>query len=152
AGRTLASPTTCRESRELRQRASSEHFFVKTGNCGRIWLDRERAMKRTDRFVGYSGETANELFSYPPKDQEVSLVQAFREGIQRKAARKGKRAVSHEEQTVLAVTALDQEVNNGGYDQYPQKFVPDVCSDRGESLLRVGCKRQARIAKRALEA
>jgi len=81
----------------------------------------------------------------------VSLVQAFREGIQRKAARKGKRAVSHEEQTVLAVTALDQEVNNGGYDQYPQKFVPDVCSDRGESLLRVGCKRQARIAKRALQ-
>src|SRR5207249_980872 len=64
---------------------------------------------------------------------------------------KGKRAVSHEEQTVLAVTALDQEVNNGGYDQYPQKFVPDVCSDRGESLLRVGCKRQARIAKRALQ-
>ena len=109
-------------------------------------------MKRTDRFVGYSGETANELFSYPPKDQEVSLVQAFREGIQRKAARKGKRAVSHEEQTVLAVTALDQEVNNGGYDQFLRNssrvFAPIVV----ESLLRVGCKRRARITERALEA
>jgi hypothetical protein len=143
---------TYRESRGLRQPASSEHFFGDSSNCGRIWLDRERAMKRTDRFVGYSGETANELFSYPPKDQEVSLVQAFREGIQRKAARKGKRALSHEEQTVLAVTALEQEVNNGGYDQFLRNssrvFAPIVV----ESLMRVGCKRQANITKRALEA
>jgi Domain of unknown function (DUF4375) len=79
--------------------------------------------------LGIQGETANELFSYPPKDQEVSLVQAFREGIQWKAARKGKRAVSDEEQSVLAVTALEQEVNNGGYDQFLSKFVPGICCD-----------------------
>ena len=86
------------------------------------------------------------------RTKKCRWLQAFREGIQRKAARKGKRAVSHEEQTVLAVTALDQEVNNGGYDQFLRNssrvFAPIVV----ESLLRVGCKRRARITERALEA
>jgi Domain of unknown function (DUF4375) len=109
-------------------------------------------MKRTDRFVGYSGETVGELFSYPAKNQEVLLLQAFREGIQRKARRKGKRALSDEERTVLAVMALKQEINNGGYDQFLRNssrvFAPIIV----DSLSRVGCKREARITKRAFDA
>jgi hypothetical protein len=64
--------------------------------------------RRTDSFVGYSGETAAELFSYPPQGQYDALVQAFREGLQRQAVWKGERALTAEECVVLAVTALEQ--------------------------------------------
>lgn len=87
-----------------------------------------RRLKRTDRFVGYSGETAEELFSYAAEDQCDSLVQGFREGIQKKAARKG--PLTPEERVVLAVTALEQEVNNGGFDPFfrnsSRKFAPQI--------------------------
>lgn len=109
-------------------------------------------MRRTDLFVGYSGETAEELFSYPAKGQHTALVQAFREGIQRKAARMGDRALSYEERVVLAVEALEQEVNNGGYDQFfcnsSRKFAPIIV----DALRHIGCKRTAKITQRAVHA
>jgi hypothetical protein len=76
-------------------------------------------MKRTDRFVGYSGETAKDLFSYPVRGQHEALVAGFREGIQEKALQKGERALTKEERVVLTVAALEEEeVNNGGFDQF----------------------------------
>lgn len=75
-------------------------------------------MKRTDSFVVYSGETTDELLGYPAQGQRDSLVRAFEEALQRKESRNGERALSTEERTVLAVRALDREVNNGGYHQF----------------------------------
>jgi len=108
-------------------------------------------MKRTEFFVEYSGETSEELFSYPAMHQYDVLVRAFREGIQRKVAREGERALSYEERVVLAVEALEQEVNNGGYDQFfcnsSRKFAPMIV----DSLVRIGCKRTAKITQRAVD-
>jgi hypothetical protein len=60
--------------------------------------------------------------------------------------------LSDEERTVLGVMALKQEINNGGYDQFLRNssrvFAPIIV----DSLSRVGCKREARITKRALDA
>lgn len=113
---------------------------------------REAAVKRTDTFVAYSGETAKELFSYPPKGQHEALVEGFREGIQQKAARKGERALTNEERVVLIVAALEQEVNNGGFDQFfrnsSRRFAPRI----SDSLLRIRCSRMATIAQRAVNA
>ena len=80
----------------------------------------ERSGRRQEDhcFVGYSGETAKELFSYPAEGQHEALVAGFREGIQAKAAQKGERALTHEERVVLMVAALEEEVNNGGFDQF----------------------------------
>ena len=109
-------------------------------------------MRRTDQIIAYSGETPQELFDYLAQGQHHALVQAFCEGIRRKAKRRGEKALTPEERTVLAVTALEQEVYNGGYDQFfrnkSRKFVPIIV----ESLRRIGRKKEAEITKRALAA
>jgi len=109
-------------------------------------------VKRTASFVAYSGETTDELLGYPAQGQRDSLVRAFEEGLQRKASRTGKRALSKEERTVLAVRALEREVNNGGYDQFfrnsSKKFAPEIV----QSLVGIGCNRAARITQRAISA
>ena len=106
-------------------------------------------MKRTDSFVGYSGETTNELLAYPARGQHDSLVRAFEEGLRRKV---GQRALSKEERTILAVRALDREVNNGGYQQFfrnsSKQFVPEIV----QSLSRIGCRRTATITQKAIKA
>jgi hypothetical protein len=107
---------------------------------------------RTDSFTTYSGETAAELFAYPPKGQYGVLAQAFREGIQRKAVRQGDRTLTPQEHVLLAVTALFAEVNNGGYDQFfrnrSRKFVSIVV----DSLMQVGLPAHAKITEKAINA
>jgi hypothetical protein len=110
------------------------------------------AKKRTDSFVAYSGETTDELLAYPARAQRDSLVRAFEEGLQRKVSRSGQGALSQEERTILAVRALDREVNNGGYHQFfcnsSKRFAPDIV----KSLSRIGCRRTAKITQRAINA
>lgn len=109
-------------------------------------------MKRTDSFVAYSGETTNELLAYPAQEQCDSLVRAFEEGLRRKISRTGPRSLSQEERTILAVRALDREVNNGGYHQFfcnsSKRFAPEIV----QSLSRIGCRRAAKITQRAINA
>ena len=109
-------------------------------------------MKRTASFVAYSGETTDELLGYPAREQCDLLVRAFEEGLQRKVSKSGERTLSKEERTVLAVRALDREVNNGGYDQFfrnsSKKFAPEIV----QSLTRIGCRRTAKITQRAIKA
>jgi len=109
-------------------------------------------VKRTDAFTGYSSETTDELLSYPVTGQHDALVRAFEEGLQRKASRRGERALTQEERIVLAVRALDREVNNGGYHQFfcnsSQKFAPQIV----QSLAHIGCRRAAKITQRAIDA
>lgn len=113
---------------------------------------RETRLKRTDRFIGYSGETAEELLSYPPQTQHRALVEGFREGIQAKVTRKGERALTKEEGVVLTVTALEQEVNNGGFDQFFRNASRMYVSRLEDSLLIIRCIRIAKLAKKAVAA
>jgi hypothetical protein len=112
--------------------------------------NRPKKRLRTDSFICYSGEQPEELFSYPPRGQYDVLVQAFREGIQRKAAQKGERALTTQEHAVLAVTALFEEVNNGGYDQFfrnrSRKFLPIIVN----SLMQIGLLAQAKITQKTV--
>jgi hypothetical protein len=92
------------------------------------------------------------MSSYPATGQQDSLVCAFEEGPQRKASRRGQRALTQEERIVLAVRALDREVNNGGYHQFfcnsSRMFAPQIV----QSLERIGCRRTAKITQRAIDA
>ena len=57
--------------------------------------------------------------------------------------------MSVEECTVLAVEALEREVNNGGYSQFfinSAEFVPLVVA----SLARIGCVKTAEVTERAI--
>jgi Domain of unknown function (DUF4375) len=52
---------------------------------------------------------------------------------------------------VLAVEALEREVNNGGYSQFfvnSSEFAPTIV----EALERIGCKKTATITQRAIKA
>jgi hypothetical protein len=106
----------------------------------------------TNTVIAYAGESAEELLAYPPQGQHEAIVDAFREGILRKARRAGYRSLAREEKIVLAVTALEQEVNNGGYDQFLRnesgRFSPIIV----DALQRIGCLREARITRKALGA
>ena len=109
-------------------------------------------VKYLDSFQEYSGETPDELLSYPAQHQHDVLIRGFEEGIQRKAKRYGERSLSTEERLVLAVRALQREVNNGGYDQFlrnsSQRFAATIIG----SLRRIGCNKIAGVSKRALGA
>ena len=109
-------------------------------------------MTRTAAFVAYSGETTSELLAYPARGQRDSLVRAFEEGLQRKVSRTGERGLRKQERIVLAVRALDREVNNGGYDQFfrnsSKKFAPEIV----RSLTQIGCRRTAKITQKAINA
>jgi histone H3/H4 len=109
-------------------------------------------VKRTASFVAYSGETTDELLGYPAQEQCDLLVRAFEEGLQRKISRSGERGLSKEERTVLAVRALDREVNNGGYDQFFRNSSKKFAAEIVQSLTRIGCRRTAKITQRAITA
>ena len=67
---------------------------------------------------GYSGQTVSELLALEDSHRVDSLLWAFEEAINQKAARVGEDNLTIEERIVLAVEALEREVNNGGYDQF----------------------------------
>jgi hypothetical protein len=109
-------------------------------------------MKRTDVFEQYSGETLDELLAYPSKGQYGSLARAFEQAIQQKVAQKGKDGLTKEEYIVLAVRALDREVNNGGYDQFFCNSSRQYASTIVDALRQIGCDEAASITQRALGA
>ncbi len=101
---------------------------------------------------GYSGQSADELLSLEGKYRIDSLVLAFEEAIRQKAKRNGMQSLTDEERIVLAVEALEREVNNGGYDQFfvnsSREFAPIVVG----ALQLIGCKKTATITQRAIKA
>lgn len=104
-----------------------------------------------DRFLtGYGGETTEQLLALEPSCRIDSLVLAFEEGIQRKGLHVPD--ITAQERCVLAVEALEREVNNGGYSQFfinnSREFVDVIES----ALLAIGCPKVAAITRDAIAA
>jgi hypothetical protein len=102
-----------------------------------LWLD------------GYCGQTVEELIALESKYRIESLVLAFECALGKKAARLGRESLSDEESIILAVEALEREVNNGGYDQYffnTPEYAPMIV----RALQRIGCPKTAEITQNAL--
>jgi hypothetical protein len=122
--------------RQLKERTAA----FKRSQPGPKWLD------------GYSGQSTDQLLSLEGKYRIDSLVLAFEQAISQKAQRGGVQSLTDEERIVLAVEALEREVNNGGYDQFfinsSREFAPTVVG----ALQRIGCKKTATITQRAIEA
>ena len=99
----------------------------------------------------YSGETADELLSLEGRYRTDSLVLVFEQALDQKATREGSQSLSDEERIVLAVEALEREVNNGGYEQFflsSGEYAPIIVG----ALARIGCRRTAAITQKALDA
>jgi hypothetical protein len=99
----------------------------------------------------YSGQTTDELLALEGEYRKDSLIFAFEAALEKKAARVGQKGLTDPESIVLAVKALESEVNNGGYDQFffssSKKYTPIIV----EALRRVGCKEAAKLTQQAID-
>jgi hypothetical protein len=99
---------------------------------------------------GYSGETVDELIALEGKYRTDSLVLAFEQAMDQKASRFGIDKLTAEERVILAVEALEREVNNGGYDQFFVNSSREYASIIVDALRRIGCPKTAEITQKAL--
>jgi hypothetical protein len=100
----------------------------------------------------YSGQTVDQLIALEGKYRTDSIIVAFEQAMDQKAARVGVAKLSDEERIILAVEALEREVNNGGYAQFfvnsSHEYAPIIV----DALLRIGCPATAKITQRAVDA
>ena len=103
-----------------------------------------------DKFLEqYDGQTTDELIALAEVYRIDSLVLAFEQAIQQKA---DTHAISAEESYVLAVEALEREVNNGGYNQFFFNSSNEFAGSIVEALLAIGCPETADITREAVAA
>ena len=100
----------------------------------------------------YAGQTVDELLSLEGRYRIDSLVLVFEQAIDQKEARVGERGLNNEEQIILAVEALEREVNNGGYAQFFTNSSREYASMIVDSLQRIGCRETAAITEKAIKA
>jgi hypothetical protein len=100
---------------------------------------------------GYSGQTTEELIALEGKYRNDSLVLAFEQALDQKAERVGEEGLTHEERVILAVEALEREVNNGGYDQFffnsSNEYTPIIV----DALNRIDCPMVADLTQQAID-
>lgn len=98
----------------------------------------------------YAGESATALFALVGKRRADSLVVAFEAALGRKAAMVGPAKLSVPELDVLAIEALEREVNNGGYAQFFTNSSNEYAGRIVEALRRIGCETTASVTERAI--
>jgi hypothetical protein len=103
----------------------------------------------TEQFLpAYGGQSTDELLALAGRYRIDSLVLAFEQAIQSKAPT----AISREESWVLAVEALEREVNNGGYAQFFINSSNLFASTIEAALRAIECPRTAEITRDAVAA
>jgi hypothetical protein len=109
-------------------------------------------MRQFEFLDDYSGESTEELIALEGKYRIDSLILAFEQAIDQKANKIGLKELTNEERIILAVEALEREVNNGGYSQFfinpSQEYAPII----EDALIKIGCPETAKLTRRAIEA
>jgi Domain of unknown function (DUF4375) len=103
-------------------------------------------------FFRYAGEAPEALFALAASHRIDSLVVAFEDALEEKRSLAGPGALSVVELDVLAVEALEREVNNGGYHQFFVNSSREFACDVVAALTRIGCPGTAAITGRAIAA
>ena len=102
--------------------------------------------------LGYDGQTAAELLACKHSHNIYSLMWEFEQGVRAKRDQHGHESLTNAEWLILAIMALNCEVNNGGYQQFffnsSREFVPIVI----DCLLRIQCHATAAITEKAIAA
>ena len=101
-------------------------------------------------WLQYTGQTTPELLAGKSTHAIASLLCAFEWGIQAKIGPGGEDELTGDERLVLAVMALQREVNNGGYSQFFTNSSRRFASTIVEYLRRIGCDATATITERAI--
>jgi hypothetical protein len=101
---------------------------------------------------GYSGQTAQQLIDLAETHRIDSILLAFEQAINQRREADGEETLTDEEWTVLAIEAMEREVNNGGFLQFFVNSSNQYTLVLVELLQGIGCPLTADIAKRAIEA
>ena len=109
-------------------------------------------MPRLEWLGSYSGQTVEELISLEGRYRTDSLVSAFEQALDQKAARDGESSLTDQERVVLAVEALEREINNGGYAQFFSNSSREYAPLITQSLQLIGCFETATLTARAIQA
>ena len=100
-----------------------------------------------DSFLeSYDGQSTDELLALEGRYRTDSLVLAFEQAIQLKPE------PSAQERYVLAVEALEREVNNGGYAQFFLNSSGEFAGIVEAALRDIGCPKTADITRDAVAA
>ena len=107
-------------------------------------------MAELEWLPGWSGETTDGLIAFEGRFRTDSIVLAFEQALDTKATTDAK-SLTEPEWIVLAVEALEREVNNGGFQQF---FINcEYCSTWiADALDRIERKDIAAIAREAIAA
>ena len=109
-------------------------------------------MKGAKWLEGYGGQSTEELIALHGQYRTDSLAVAFEEAVGQKSARLGDANLSDAERVILAIEALEREVNNGGYSQFftnsSYEFTPIIV----DALNAIGCPETAAITQDAINA
>jgi hypothetical protein len=101
----------------------------------------------------YNGQSSEEILALADRHADYSLLHALEWGIQAKCrALGGEQTLSDEERLVLAVLALEREVNNGGYKQFFWNSSRRFATTIVHSLRTIDCERTAALTERAIAA
>jgi len=100
----------------------------------------------------YGGQSIDELIELEATHRADSIILAFEEALDRKREQQGERSVSDVERVILAIEALEREVNNGGFNQFftnpSYVFVPGIVA----CLNKISCLKTAAITQKAIDA
>lgn len=107
-------------------------------------------MTETPWLDGYSGQTTEELLALKGKYRTDSIILAFEQAMQQKAARVGQGKLTEEERIILAVESLEREVNNGGFLLFFVNSSGEYESIIVDALHRIGCPRTADLTRNAI--
>lgn len=91
----------------------------------------------------YDGQSTGELLALEGQFRIDSLVLAFEEALSSKAI------VNAQERTVLAVEAIEREVNNGGFNQFFANSSRDHWPYASDALCAIGCPKTSALLQEA---
>jgi hypothetical protein len=106
-------------------------------------------MTGEDFLEGYDGQSADELIAMESTHRLDSLVLAFESAID--ARKDAGEALSGAERVVLAVEALEREVNNGGYSQFFYNSSVEYTPEIVDALNAIGCPDVAKLTQEAID-
>lgn len=103
-------------------------------------------------WLDYSGQSTRQLLACRATHRADSILAAFGTALAYKAEQRGKWALSAEERVLLAILALEAEVNNGGYSQFFFNSSRQYASRIVRALESAGCCKVAAITAKAIAA
>lgn len=103
-------------------------------------------------WLDYTGQSTAEILAHKATHRIDSLLCALEQAIQLRQSRFPALATTPEEHTLLAVMALEREVNNGGYHQFFLNSSHKYALTVVPALETIGCAATAALTQRAIHA